>query len=272
MMNYPARIVPPGQGSIQGLECPTGFQTFPYRPPQELSAVKVHDRRHEQPALCRRHVSDIGYPNLIGALRRRPLQQQVGSNRLVVLAVGRPDLTPLTRAALEPLLTHQPFHSLVVILLPSPTQFVGNARAAISAPLGRIDGLDLFDQLAVGHFPSRLLALQPAIVSASSHLHRPAQRTHRIRFGKLFNHAVFLLYCSERIAAVFFNMSRCMVTRASSLRNCRFSRASASALCGRAASAGLAVGPYRRFQSLRFHGLIPNSLATCAALLPLLTR
>src|SRR6266478_1764406 len=272
MMNHPARIASLSQGSIQGLDCPTGFQTFPYRPAQDLSAVKVHDRSHKQPALRRGHVSNIGHPNLIGFLWRRPFQQQVGRNRLVVVAVGRPHLPLLSRAALEPLLTHQPLHSLVIALLAGPTQFVGNSRTAISATLGLIDRLDLFDQLDVGHFPSRLLTLQPAIVAASGHLHRLAQRPNRIVFGELFNHAVSLLYCSERIAAVFFNMSRCMVTRASSLRNCRFSRASASGLCGRAASAGLAVAPYRPFHSLRFHGLIPNSLATCATLLPLLIR
>src|SRR6516225_10954367 len=71
---------------------------------------------------------------------------------------------------------------------------------------------------------------------------------------------------------VFFNISRCIVIRASPLRNCRISRLISSGVWGIGASTGLAPSPYWRFQSRKFQTLTPNSCATSSALLPLVSQ
>ena len=60
------------------------------------------------------------------------------------------------------------------------------------------------------------------------------------------------------------------MVRASSLRNCCISRFISCGLSGIGSSTPLGAGAYRRCQSRRFHTLMPNSLATVAAVLPLL--
>src|SRR5260221_5964069 len=136
-----------------------------------------------------------------------------------MLAVGRFDLSLPARAAFEPLLAHQSLHSLMIAFVACPTQLMGNPRTAIVSLLIFIDTGYLLNQLSVGCIPRCRSALAPAIVPATRHFQDLAQPLNRIFFGKLFHHLISLLGCSETIKMVFFKMSRCVITRASSLRS-----------------------------------------------------
>src|SRR5204862_2112820 len=134
---------------------------------------------------------------------------------------------------------------LVVALLASVPQFLSHTRTAIGAPLGFMNGVQLLDQLLISQFPNAGLALAPPVIAAASRLQHLAPGLNGIIVSKLFDHAISLLYCSEKMAIVFFKMSRCIVTRSNSLRNCWFCPANSSGLCGGGGSefACLARGP-----------------------------
>src|SRR3569832_2307037 len=87
MMNNSGGSTPLDQCSAEGLQGAPGRQALPDRPTENLSAVKVHYRRHKEPPLRRWHVGDFGHPNFIGASRRRSCHQKFRSVGLVVLAV-----------------------------------------------------------------------------------------------------------------------------------------------------------------------------------------
>src|SRR6478736_9783088 len=111
----------------------------------------------------------------------------------------------------------------------------------------------------IGLIPRARLAFLPGVIAAAAHAEKFAQISHRMLVGKSFDHSVTLFYTSDRMPIVFFRMSRWVVTRASSLRNCWISRFNSSGVSGTGASTGLWVGPYWRHQSLTFQTLTPNS-------------
>ena len=65
-MNHSLRIAALDQRPRQGLQRTAGRQALPHRLAQDLQAVKVHHRGDKQPALRRRHIGDVGHPDLIG--------------------------------------------------------------------------------------------------------------------------------------------------------------------------------------------------------------
>src|SRR3569832_2203920 len=118
MMNNSGGSTPLDQCSAEGLQGAPGRQALPDRPTENLSAVKVHYRRHKETPLRRWHEGDIGHPNFLGSRRRRTSQQKFRSDGLVELAVGRAHFASFAGPALELGLAHQPFHAFVVGRMP----------------------------------------------------------------------------------------------------------------------------------------------------------
>jgi hypothetical protein len=208
MMNDAARMAPLLQGPRQGLQRPAGFQVLPERPAQDLAAIKVHHRRQKQPPLRGGDVRDVGDPNLIGFGRGRPIQQQVGRNRLVMVAVGGAHFARASAAAFEAVLPHQSLHPLMVANLPLGAQGLGDARAAVRAPvlLESLPNLRQKQLIALG--PRARPAFAPRVIAAAGHAQKRAQISHRFFPGKLANHLAADFYTSEMMPKVFFRISR----------------------------------------------------------------
>src|SRR5687767_8139870 len=268
-MNDAARVTALDQAPLQSLQSASGHQTFPNRPAENLAAVEIHHGGHKEPPFARGHIGDIRYPNFIRLDRGWAIQEQVGRNRMIMVALGRAHFPSFAAACFEPFLPHQSLHPLVIAPPSRPPQFLGNPRTAIAAALGMEHLLDLLNHIALGLLTCALLAVLPGIVAAAADLQKLAEVPHRMLVGKLFHHLIAFFYGSARMPMVFFRMSRCVVTRANSLRNCCSSRFNSSGFSGIGASTGLCVGPYRRRQSRTFQILTPNSLATCPAVLSL---
>src|SRR6476660_4615179 len=189
-----------------------------------------------------------------------------------MIAVGRADAAFAAAHRSEPMLAHQPFDALAIAHVSLTSQLLGHPRAAIASFVLAINAADSLNPQPVAHLTCRFSSVAPGVVAAAGDFQYSAQLSYRVIFAHRFDHLIALFYSSDRMPMVFFKMSRCMVTRANSLRSCWISRLISSAVLGIGASTGLAAGPYSLFQSRRFQKLTPNSCAICDAVLLLLIQ
>src|SRR3954471_9420551 len=150
------------------------------------------------------------------------------------------------------MLAHQPFDALAVTGMSLLPQLLGHPWAAIATFVLLVNTPNTFNPQAIGQLAGCFTPATPGVVTAARHGQYCAQLANRILFAHRFNHLIALFYSSERMPRVFFKISRCIVTRASSLRSCWISRLMSSGLLGTGPSTGLASGPYSLFQSRRF--------------------
>jgi len=91
--------VPSGQDEL-------GVDRLVHRPADDPAAVGVHNPGQVEPAFLGGDVGDVAEPDLIESARSGPFGQAIGSDRLVVVAVGGGDSEPSFRASTEAVLTH----------------------------------------------------------------------------------------------------------------------------------------------------------------------
>src|ERR1051326_8180392 len=91
MVNDSSWIASLNERRAECLQCSASLQILPYRPAQDLPAIQIHHGGQEQPAFGRWHIRDVSNPNLIRPSWHRTAEQEVGSNRLIVITIGSAD-------------------------------------------------------------------------------------------------------------------------------------------------------------------------------------
>src|SRR2546423_11982866 len=91
---------------VPGREDQLGVDVLVHGPADDPTAIEVHDASQVEPAFLSMDVGDVAEPDLVGRTGSGQLGQAIGSNGLVVVAVGGLDPEPTLGAATEALLTH----------------------------------------------------------------------------------------------------------------------------------------------------------------------
>ena len=93
-------------GHAPGGQDQFGVDVLAHGPAGQAPAVKVQDAGQVEPAFLGVDVGDVAEPDLVGGARSGQFGQAIGSNGLVVVAVGGADPEPAFGAATEALLAH----------------------------------------------------------------------------------------------------------------------------------------------------------------------
>ena len=180
-------------------------------PAQHFAAAKVHNDSQIDPALDGGHIGNVSDPNLIGPGGRACAEQAVGSDRLVVVAIG--GAWPKSRflQANNAFLTHESSDPVPTARLIFLAQLAGDARAAIALATLAMDLFDTLQQLLVLELPAAGLAAAPGVIPAARYFQEGAE----FFDWKFHCHSFYLgiSFCSggsESMPRDFFKMSRCV--------------------------------------------------------------
>src|SRR4051812_45553159 len=233
-----------------------------------ISRVAILDGGQVQPALAGRDVRDVGEPDRVRPLGREVLVEQVGGDREVVPAVGRPRRPSAAPAGGEPHLAHEPRHPLATDPDALLSQLGVHARAAVGPSARGEDRPDPFAHPSIVLSVSPRPAAQPGVEAAHRDAREPAQRPDRECRTLGGDEAVAHEATASRAkkAAARFRISFSCSSRFTSRR----SRASsaASAFCRATASAEPAARCSLR-QPRSWLGWTPSSSETSCKGLPL---
>jgi hypothetical protein len=206
--------------------------------PDDLAREEVLDRRHKEPALCGRHVGDVSRPDLVGALDREVLSEQVRGDRQPVAGISRlhPE-RPLALHATQTQLAPHPLDRAEADAEAVGRQLPLQALGAVGLPRPVVRGpRRQFQPLAKAR-SRRRLPRQPGVVAASGDFEHAAQDTHRVLSVQFSDHLVARNDSLAKYALAFFRMSRSIRNSAFSRRS-RESSASASVTSRRGAAGG----------------------------------
>lgn len=163
----------------------------------------------KQPALGRRHIGEVLQPYLIWAIGRGGLGQTVGSDGVIMVAVG--GLRHKAGFALRPqfVLPHQPRHAVLAARVSAALECCGHAGAAVAGFRSLAPAPDFFQQARVGLLPGRGLAKAMGVIARTAHVKRRAQFTEWIILFHGLNALIAVAHVVETMPKVFFRISRC---------------------------------------------------------------
>ena len=213
------------QGHLQGPRGEAGVQGFAGGPAHDAAAPQIQQDRHIQPAFRRPHIGQIGDPRLVHCGGGRLHGQPVRRDGLVVVALRGPWHEPAGAQAAQSVRTHQSRDAFAPVPVALGRQFRLDARRAVAAPMLLMHGADLHAQRGVGAFAFAGFGFDPSVIAVALHGKGRAEGGQGMVGFHAFNGFVALGGGSVKIPTVFFNMSRCSRTRASSARSVRFSAA-----------------------------------------------
>ncbi len=164
-----------GDGHLEGVEDEVGAEVIGDLPADDRPRVHVEDERHIQPARPRRHVRDVGDPQLVGSLRDEVAVDEVWGPVRAVVGDGRVALLASDHAT-DAHLGHQPLHGAPGDRVPLAAEFLvdppGPVAGVVRDP--RRADLDLVD--LVGDRPSRR---RPDLAGIERPLTQADRRAHR---------------------------------------------------------------------------------------------
>ena len=212
-------------GHLQRPRGQPGVQGFAGRPADDAAAPQIQHHRHIQPAFGRPHIGQIRDPGLVGSRRGRLGGQPVRRDGLVVVALRGAGHEAPGAQALQPFGLHQPRDAFAAVPPALGGEFLLDARRAVAAAMLRMHGADRRPQGRIGAGARTGLGLDPGVIAAAFHREGGAEVGEGMLGLHAFNGCVTLGNGSVKMPTVFFNMSRCSRTRASSARKVRFSAA-----------------------------------------------
>src|ERR1039457_3127678 len=187
-----------------------------------------------------------------------------------MIAIRGADAIAALLTAAETLLVHEPGDAIATAVVPLFAQFHQDAWTAIRLPASGMDGLNFLGQRLIfqGAWAGGGAASLPVVITAGGNFQMAAQRQNGVISFHRMNPFIAFGDGSDKMAKVFFNMSRCS-------RRCRISRravfnwdwrsAGGPGFAPAAALPPAAAGAKRCFQAYSRLALIPNSSATTSA-------
>jgi hypothetical protein len=194
------------QSHGQSVERKAGLEVLLHSPADNFAAVEIHDAGEIKPTLSGSNVGNIADPNLVNAGGRGLSGEAIGSDRMVMVAVGGLDAKAAAAASDQALLAHKFFDAFTTAKVATGSKDVGEARAAIGAlELGK-DTFKSELELGIGALASRRLTIEPGVERAAWELERAAELANRVEWEQVF-HSLATIGRSERMAIVFFKIS-----------------------------------------------------------------
>jgi hypothetical protein len=191
-----------------------------HRPPDDAATKNIEDDCNKEKSAQCRHVRDIGYPKLVGCVRRELTLDQIRRRPGIAITNGRRETLAATRTANRSI-AHQtcdPFVADVNALIAKISLDTGSAVVFARLPPA------CFDPIAESHVCERMrrwCSRRPRIVPTRGNSERTALRGNRI-FGLIALHESEDLFGTVSVsranqAAAFDRISR-------SILSCLFSR------------------------------------------------
>jgi len=140
-----------------------------------------------------------------------------------VIAVGGARPIPPGAPAAPPVGPHEPGDAFGAVSLAALFEFVPDARRPVALLVLGVDRLNVPQERGIGRLPGAGPARLPSVVAGAGHVERGAEVRDGVFGFHGFNPLVALFDGSVKMPTVFFNMSRCSRTRASSALRARFS-------------------------------------------------
>jgi len=189
-----------------------------HRPAHYLAAEQIEDGGQVQPPLIGRDVGDVRQPNLIRPGGQEGLVEQIVGNRQAMIAVGGDDPEAALGHRSNAMAMHQPLDPAAADEAPFRAQGRVDARGAVAAAVTGMDTPDSGQQRPVRRHPRALRAATPSVIAAARDFQRIAHQAHRPGVAVIFDEAELHFGGSEKMATVFFRMSRSMRSRWTSRR------------------------------------------------------
>ena len=118
-------------------------------PTDDPAAVEIEDAGEIKPTLVGGDVGDVGDPDLVGSSGLWGFSQVVGSDGVVVVAVGGLDAIATFLATTQTRFLHEAGDAIATVAAALFAQLTHDARAAVSLPALGVNLADLLDQRLV---------------------------------------------------------------------------------------------------------------------------
>jgi hypothetical protein len=184
-------------------------QVIGHGPAHDAPTPQVHDQSQIQPALRRRHVSQVAHPDLVGATGHPCLSQTIGRDGLIVITVGSAWHEALSHLRLQTVALHEPRNTVLAARMAQRLELSGQARTAVGALRSLMQLRHRGEQSRVGLRPGRGRPRAPSVIARAAHLQDPAQQAQRIFLLHDLNALIESAHVVETMPKVFFRMSRC---------------------------------------------------------------
>lgn len=102
-------------------------------PTDDLAAIEIHDRSEVKPTFPSGNKGDIRDPNFVHASWRLPLDQTIGSDRMLVAAVGGFNAETSPAACGQALLAHESLDTFVIEGIATSLEHVSDAWTSVSS-------------------------------------------------------------------------------------------------------------------------------------------
>ena len=188
-----------------------GVNCLAHGPADDSAAVEVQNACEIEPTLVGENVGDIGDPDLVGCSGLWGFCEEIGSNWVIMVAVGGLDPVAALLASTNAPALHETGNSVASMSKPKVTEFVDDSGRTVGLAAFGVDGRDLLNQCLILQRtgPWALTSPIPVIEPAGRNLEVGAKH----RDGMVGSHRVNPLVAfpdgSERMPNVFFRMSRC---------------------------------------------------------------
>ena len=217
-------------------------------PSDHLAAVQIEHDGEEEPAFAGLDVGHIDAPHFVGPGRRRgAFGQPVGGDGSIVPALRglryKAPAGPCAQAGGA----HQPPDPALAVAVAAGAQGACEPGPPVGAAALLKGVLQLLGELGILALAAARSAPPPAVITAARDAQQRAQHRDAMRGGQLLDLAVAGRHGIERMPKDFFRISRCSLTRASSLLSRRTSASSSATVRG--AAGGAAGGRVASTQS-----------------------
>jgi len=130
------------QGHGKGGKNELGVDGSAHGPTDDPAGMEVHDAGKIKPALPGWNVGDVGDPDLVGGGGCRSHCKEVGSNRVVMIAVGGLNAMAALLAALDALAAHEACNAIATVAASDGTKVEIDAGRAVGLSAFAMDGDD----------------------------------------------------------------------------------------------------------------------------------
>ena len=195
----------------EGCQDKCGIDCRAHGPANDSAAVEIQDTGEIEPALGGGDVGDVSDPDLVGGSGLWGFSQVIGSDGVVVVAVGGLDAVAALLASADAPALHETGNTVASMSTSTGTEFVGDPGRAVGLAAFGMDDGDLLNQCLIlsGAEPGTLASAIPVVEPAGRDLEVVAKRRDGMIESHRVNPFVSLRDGSERMPNVFFRMSRC---------------------------------------------------------------
>ena len=176
MVDEPDRRPPARDRHRERVDDQLRLEIVAHRPADDLARAHVHHDSQEQVALERRHVGQVGEPELVRGLGDEATLDQVGRRRLLRIGNGRPPLLATPGDALQLELAHQAGDALAAdVDLVLVGQLELDPRRTVGLQRAVVDRHDQPRELLIAQLPQRRPAPPPGVEALARHAEHLAE-------------------------------------------------------------------------------------------------